>query len=846
MTINIPQIVAHADDVAALVARLETLSDEERARWAEAMVASLPVWRRLLRGDHDVSYWVLDPASPTAEFEAQVKKAFTRRYTSMYRLVLVTVALGASPAQTLDLFDSDTVPLLGQYKVLPALADAVIARGPDWTAEFVAGLTGGPRNRRLARSVAPLVPRLVAAFDLPLPTSPDYLTGWAGTLPRPGRAWQEHFLAACEVPGAFSNAIASPRKHVEDIRRAARKHRIEEPTDDAPLLDALLGVIERDSRPGTQREALAWIEGLDLDLTTRADRLLRILPVADARVVAAFTAVLLGGDLDDDALAGLALAILPRKEKGLRRDVLKRLGHLATPSPELIELVAGLSSDTDSTIATLASTLCESWGGAPAQDTGTRGLWQEPSLPNPGPFPGLEALVLDDPGLAALVSAVVEAWEEDPTVTERALAQLVATAHERGTEVVVAACTDLEAEDESSYLQRLLAEIGDGTLTPGTEPPEVEPDGGPLLYLAAERARAVCHGLGRLPCLLSTPSDARFRVSVDDLRSRATRYVEAGVPLEATDVAVALGRLSRAEVTDLDGLEVPIRDCDLRLADVIDTWRQAGPGSAWLESEAVNPQWGRNLVVDGEDPFWHELLGLDTAWNRPYRPGWFPPDDEWRPSAQWGAAVLGGAFGSRTEFPSVFTLLPGLPSRPAATALQLLTDSEPSAALDHVVLLASSASRFPELLAVAALATATTVAAKDRGRVAELLLAAWDEGRLIGDDLVAGWRSPAWDVLADKAVGKPVENSPAKLAPLLKDLAEAGALALVWPLLVVIAEELAAHEKTPAAASTVFETVLALLPEVPHKVELPNICALAARKGSSKAITLARAIEEKL
>ncbi|WP_185744405.1 hypothetical protein, partial [Arachnia propionica] len=77
-------------------------------------------------------------------------------------------------------------------------------------------------------------------------------------------------------------------------------------------------------------------------------------------------------------------------------------------------------------------------------------------------------------------------------------------------------------------------------------------------------------------------------------------------------------------------------------------------------------------------------------------------------------------------------------------------------------------------------------------------------------------------------------------------LAEAGGLALVWPLLVVIAEELAAANKVPATASTIFETVLALLPEVPHRIELPNICALAQRKGKSKAITLARAIEEKL
>ena len=61
-------------------------------------------------------------------------------------------------------------------------------------------------------------------------------------------------------------------------------------------------------------------------------------------------------------------------------------------------------------------------------------------------------------------------------------------------------------------------------------------------------------------------------------------------------------------------------------------------------------------------------------------------------------------------------------------------------------------------------------------------------------------------------------------------------------LLTRIAEELAGTDKLPTGVATVLESVLHLLPEVPEKPDLPTVAALAARKGSSKAIKVARQI----
>ena len=49
-------------------------------------------------------------------------------------------------------------------------------------------------------------------------------------------------------------------------------------------------------------------------------------------------------------------------------------------------------------------------------------------------------------------------------------------------------------------------------------------------------------------------------------------------------------------------------------------------------------------------------------------------------------------------------------------------------------------------------------------------------------------------------------------------------------------------ENLPTGVATVLESVLHLLPEVPEKPDLPTVAALAARKGSSKAIKVARQI----
>ncbi|RRD04389.1 hypothetical protein EII34_10005 [Arachnia propionica] len=128
------------------------------------------------------------------------------------------------------------------------------------------------------------------------------------------------------------------------------------------------------------------------------------------------------------------------------------------------------------------------------------------------------------------------------------------------------------------------------------------------------------------------------------------------------------------------------------------------------------------------------------------------------------------------------------------------------------------------------------VSVDEAKQVVGLLLTAWEQGRLSGDELAAGWR-PDWQEVA------PLQ--PARIVALLDTLTAAGAAPLAWPLLGLVTEHLAATHPTPAAttrALTLLGTVLPAARAAGHPVSLPHTQALAAHTGSGQAVRAARAL----
>lgn len=744
-------------------------------------------------------------------------KALSRLLDELPPAVLMVLAadLGASPTHVVRIIREG---LLGYLMDDPGhwqfVLERFTAQGPDWAW----GLAGRLPRRDVDWFHVLLLDELILAHGLPLPTHPGFWQEWhfGDVTPKPGRRWQEHFIAACAVPDGLGWRDADASGFLARLREGTAALRAAEPVDEEALLRALIEVIARGDARGPQQTALIWVEGLGLLplLRERPDLWLPALPGADAAVIARVVEQLPQLDLDDDQLAALAAEVLARPQKPSKRAVVKALDRVEAPSAELLEAVAAAVHDADSTVASRAAKLLERWGHAA---TARLGLWREPT----GVVGMAPVVPLAEPELwAELRDLLAEPREDDPLRHEQLLAGLVAVGWEQGREAVwarwdalVEAVETLDDDPMGEWCHPsiLVDQFASVRSEARTGEFRMWVERAPLTEFVGWRAREALEAIGEVPCLLSTPTHIGNRVAWEEFRRRVERFVEAGRPLLSTDLLVALARIDGAgDWADLAGARVG--ESQLPLAEALAAWRQpVAPAELGFREAAPGVQ-GVELV--GEGPQVAELTGCGSTWNRRFRP---------RP-------------GARREHAAVMGFLPAHPSRPAAEVLTRLPDVGAATTTSHLELLLGSAFRCGPVVALAAVAAAAHVPPVHRDRIAGALCAAWDEGRLAPEDLAEPWRCGWVDELS--------LGSHRRQVALLVALAEATGLVLAWPALVALAERVAAPERPPTGAGLILETLLRFLPEVPEevRVELPNVVALASRKGSSKPVKVARLI----
>ena len=771
-----------------LVAVLDDLTEADRSAIRKAIGKALPSLRRHLGKNEE---WGLLP--------------------------LLAAAISATPAQCAKAFAPQEI---WQLKWSPAIArnrliSWLTGNGPEWADDFVTRLL----KRRGDADIHALIDELVIAHDLPIPDDPGFLTAWAmknATHPRPGRRWEEHFIAACAAPNAFIQHLDSGQ-HTQ-FREAVADLRVTEPTNDDALLLALLQVFERgDNRP-SQQFALILIAGLGLTplLAKHSDRFLAALPNADPVVVKFAVEQLLPPGLSEDHLTTLALDVLARKEKGVKRTVLTALRSVNDPSQDLVEMLTATTTGPDSTAAGLARELLDGWGVAtgPAESLG---LWRDPLSIPPEPLDDLDRLLDEvefDELIHRLDSEAPGSWAP-VEVYERGLAALVALGWAEGRDVVIERLHDTLNHGPNTHgmwkqlVQRWLQRVT------GRKERGRSPRGGALTRVAIRRCNDVLDAIGQVPCLLSTPTHKNNRVSWDKFRDRLLRYAEKDMEVLPIDLFVALGRIDRSEAAPCT---LPGRVAGGRtVQEVVDLWLStpAEPGRMSCVPPSIfgneqSNQVCRRVRMEGDEPVVAKILKVAGPWDRARR----APERS-------GEHEIGS------------TLLPAHPIW-AATAAQVNLPFGSSSAWEITEAIASVFHVDP-VMALLAFVFASGASPQGRDDIAGALLTAWDESRLNPEVLVAAWDSPWRQEWRD-------DIAPVKVAAMLTTLAEAGGLALAWPLLTRIAEELAGMEKLPTGVATVLESVLHLLPEAPGKPDLPTVAALAARKGSSKAIKVARQI----
>ena len=736
-------------------------------------------------------------------------------------LILLTAAVGATPAQCVTVFSLwDIWQLMRLPITRDRLLSWLVGNGPEWAGDLIARLL---KRRDGAETYAELIDELVLALDLPIPDDPGFLTGWAtedNTVPRPGRRWEEHFIPACAAPNALGQyLVADQRPQVQArIQEAVADLRVTEPTDDEALLLALLQVFERgDNRP-SQQFALIQIAGLGLIplLTKHLDRFLAALPNADPVVVKFAVEQLLPLGLGEDHLTTLALDVLARKEKGVKRTVLKALRSVNDPSQDLVEMLTATTTGPDSTAAELARELLEGWGVAtgPAESLG---LWRDPLGIPPEPIDDLDRLLDEvefDELIHRLDSEAPGNWVSVEDY-ERGLAALVALGWAEGRDTVVETLHDkLNPDPNTPGVWKQLVQRWMQRVT-GRKERGRPPRGAALTRVAIRRCNDVLDAVGQVPCLLSTPTHKNNRVSWQRFQDRLHRYAEKNVDVLPIDLFVTLGRIDRTETTPCN---LPGRVAGGRtVQEIVDLWLKTPaepgrmsfvpPGSPGNEQ---NDQACHRVRMEGDEPVIAKTLGIAGPW-----------DETRRAPERSGEHDIGS------------TLLPAHPVW-ATTAAQVNLPFGSSSGWEITEAIASVFHVDPAM-ALIAFVFASGASPQGRDEIAGALLTAWDESRLNPEVLVAAWESPWRQEWRD-------DIAPVKVAAMLTSIAEAGGLALAWPLLTRIAEELAGVEKLPTGVATVLESVLNFLPEVPEKPDLPNITALAARKGSSKTVKVARRI----
>ena len=284
-----------------------------------------------------------------------------------YRYILLAAFLDTTPTQVAATLGEWSVKLLVRDKPARAcVVERLTARGEDWVREFVAAAL---KKVSLAEHVPPLLDPLIDTFELPLPDDPRYWLGWMRTRSAPTHhcRWEKRFIAACAAPNAFVVPHGDRTTYLDQVVRRAQNLRAAEPTDDLALLRALLQVFDRGDRISGQRIAMLWLEGLGLIPLLPAERTLVIAALPNAGGAFAKLAIkqLLAADLSDADLTDLALAILPRSEKGLTRIVVKAAARLTAPSQDLLDTVQLIAADQDTTNAALARDLLEHWNAGP-------------------------------------------------------------------------------------------------------------------------------------------------------------------------------------------------------------------------------------------------------------------------------------------------------------------------------------------------------------------------------------------------------------------------------------------------------------------------------------------------
>ena len=505
---------------------------------------------------------------------------------------------------------------------------AIMARGENYAAHFISAAESGNR-RAWEHSLSVfgmLCLKLLHRMNLPIPDSVEYMKDWAaassvillGT--KKDYLFDESFtLEKEEILGRFIEHIEKgislnmpgTGPFPDLLFFGVENHLLSKEVAKEYIFDALYIA----KRPGDRK---AWVELLDKlgwtekDFLERAENLIPLLGLGESPLIERFAPVLIENISEEllyPVLISCTSAKVKKTKKMLLNSVLKR--EKPKSADDFAEWLSLYLQDEDKSIAGLAEKLALSWGLVLEQEESNkelRGLWRE--CPKLWKVPRFS---LGDKTAESLTDMVALLSERKECVEDLLFEQFLALANRiayKNPEEAKMSLLGIPNSD-SGTLWTL------GRWARGIEIKPVEESRQRFWQgekeivrieyreLLTMRRELLFRTMGQWPCLLSTPSFEDLSISVEDLLERLSLYrAEKFTYVSEPDLQLALTRLDMETFSqeDISKCKEDISKCVEKLQE-LDLKIQLPSGGFLQDEEGKDILLGELLAAYLQDPY---------------------------------------------------------------------------------------------------------------------------------------------------------------------------------------------------------------------------------------------------
>ena len=534
---------------------------------------------------------------------------------------------------------------------------AIMDRGENYAIQFISAAESGNRRawEHSLSVLGMLCLKLLHRMNLPIPESVEYMKDWA--------AASSVILLGAKKDYLFDDSFTLEKEEIlgrfiEHIEKGislnmpgtgpfpdllffgVENHLLRKEAVKEYIFDALYIA----KRPGDRK---AWVELLDKlgcaekDFMDRAENLIPLLGLGESPLLERFAPVLIENISEEllyPVLISCTSAKVKKTKKMLLNSVLKR--EKPKSANDFVEWISLYLQDEDKSIAGLAEKLALSWGLALEQEESTkelRGLWREsPKLWEVPRFSLGEGTAESLTDMVALLSNRKDCVEDLLFEQFLALANHIAYKNPEEAKISLAGISN----SDSGTLWTL------GRWARGIEMRPVEESRQRFWQgekeivkieyreLLTMRRELLFRTMGKWPCLLSTPSFEDLSISVEDLLERLSLYREEKFSyVSEPDLQLALTRLDMETFSQEDISKCKeerskcvekLQELDLKIQLPSGEFLQDEEGkelllgeliAAYLQDPYVEPDF-----FPGETPYWKvELKMPESLKALPYR-----------------------------------------------------------------------------------------------------------------------------------------------------------------------------------------------------------------------------------